>query len=314
MMYTDTMENNNGYPIKVAARMTGLTAHIIRAWEKRYQALVPKRTSGNRRIYSEQDIKKLNLLRDATSLGFRIGEIANNSIEQLEKLIEDAGGAKPSGVEKTGNISGHESAYVERAIRSILDYDDAGLEELLEKAMVDLGEVNVVEKVIVALLQRIGDMWESGEMRTSQEHMASAIIRTFIGNLISLNSDLSGAPHLLVTTPTSHVHENGALVAAMIGSSDGWRVTYLGPDLPAEEIAAAAHRKNSRAVALSLIYPADNPPLVAEIKKIRKLLPDGTFMVLGGHAAESYRPLLTDLDDVVIGDLADFRKLLRKLR
>jgi len=74
-------------PINVAARRAGLTAHVIRAWERRYEAIVPERTSKGRRLYSEWEIQRLVLLRQAVDLGHRISEIADLPIEDLRVLV-----------------------------------------------------------------------------------------------------------------------------------------------------------------------------------------------------------------------------------
>ena len=86
-----------GYPIKVAVRRTGLTAHAIRVWEKRYSAVTPVRTPTNRRLYSEADIERLQLLRRATLAGHSIGQIAGLPIDDLRTLVarEEAAPARP---------------------------------------------------------------------------------------------------------------------------------------------------------------------------------------------------------------------------
>jgi DNA-binding transcriptional MerR regulator len=81
------MANNYKYPIKVVSQMTGLSVHVIRAWEKRYNVVEPDRTDTNRRLYSEEDIEKLKLLNDAVHHGHHIGGIANLSLLELKKLI-----------------------------------------------------------------------------------------------------------------------------------------------------------------------------------------------------------------------------------
>lgn len=108
--------------------------------------------------------------------------------------------------------------------------------------------------------------------------LASAVVRTSLGNLRRGFGPTSSAPSLVVATPTAQMHELGALIVAMIAASDRWRVTYLGPSLPAEEIAGAAHQSQARAVALSLVYPGDDPFLRGQLVK----LPAGVSR--GGHA------------------------------
>ncbi len=115
--------------------------------------------------------------------------------------------------------------------------------------------------------------------------------------LQNLNSAYTTRPRLVATT----------------AASDGWRVTYLGPSLPAEEIAGAAHQSHARAVALSLVYPDDDPFLRGELVKLRRGLGDGVVLV-GGRAADAYRDVLGEIGAVWLEHLSDFRKQLEVLR
>src|SRR5512133_1309735 len=74
------------YSIKAVAKLTGLTPHVIRVWEKRYGAVKPHRTDTNRRMYSESDVHRLGMLRHATTAGHSIGNIANLPEDRLAKL------------------------------------------------------------------------------------------------------------------------------------------------------------------------------------------------------------------------------------
>jgi methanogenic corrinoid protein MtbC1 len=96
--------------------------------------------------------------------------------------------------------------------------------------------------VIVSLLHRVGERWYEGSLRIAQEHLASAVVRGFLGSQREVFDYPETAPTLVVTTPAGQLHELGALVVATAAASEGWRATYLGPNLPAEEIAGAAEQ------------------------------------------------------------------------
>jgi MerR family transcriptional regulator, light-induced transcriptional regulator len=91
-------------------------------------------------------------------------------------------------------------------------------------------------------------------------------------------------------------------------------VTYLGAGLPAEDIAEAAVRTRARAVALSLVYPAGDPAVAHELRRLRTLLPDRVTMLAGGAAASAYRAQLDETDIRILGDLGELRAMLRALR
>jgi methylmalonyl-CoA mutase cobalamin-binding subunit len=106
---------------------------------------------------------------------------------------------------------------------------------------------------------------------------------------------------VIVGTPSGPHHEIGALLAAAAAAAQGLRVTYLGPDLPASSIAEAAGLTGARAVALSLIYPADDFGLEAELRSLRSLLPAGVTLIIGGQAAR-----LGDWEDLSPARVARF--------
>ena len=103
-------------------------------------------------------------------------------------------------------------------------------------------------------------------------------------------------------------------MAAAAAASEGWKVTYLGANLPAEEIAAAALQKGAGVIALSIVYPADDPHLERELTRLRRMLGDGPHLIAGGRAAPSYRPVLDAISGHLVEDIQSFRSALRRLR
>jgi methylmalonyl-CoA mutase cobalamin-binding subunit len=144
--------------------------------------------------------------------------------------------------------------------------------------------------------------------------VASAVIRSFLENLESVYFSTDSAPSAVIGTPLRQNHEIGALIACNTASSEGWRITYLGSSLPAEEIAAAATRRGASVVALSLVYPLDDPYLSTELKKLRRILGDETEIIVGGRAAPGYSDALKDISAKVVSNIAEFRETLRSAR
>jgi len=122
------------------------------------------------------------------------------------------------------------------------------------------------------------------------------------------------APLLVVATLTGQLHELGALLVAAVATSLGWRVAYLGVGLPALEIAGAVHQASARAVALSLVYPDDDPHLPGEVLRLRAALPPVMPLLIGGRAAASYRPALGDAQATFIGSLDELFTALNAIR
>ena len=305
------------YSIKLVARRTGLSAHAIRIWEKRYNAVLPERTKTNRRLYSDADMERLLLLHKATLDGHAIGQIAKLPTEQLRQLhhaVEAAGSGKvaPAPTNKTELVSPGE--VLENCLHFVKHLDSERLQRALEDAEVALSRPRFIEQLIAPLLQKIGELWRDGTLRVIHEHMATAVTRSFLGNVRSAYDVPETAPGVVTTTPVGQLHELGALMASATASAEGWRVTYLGPNLPAEEIAAAARQNQARAVALSIVYPTDDPRLEPELQKLRRLLPGDVALLIGGRAAVNYRTTLEMLGVQLIKDMASFSAILEALR
>ncbi len=102
-------------------------------------------------------------------------------------------------------------------------------------------------------------------------------------------------------------------MAATTAASEGWRVTYLGPDLPAEDIAVAAREGGARAVALSIVYPKDGQALAEQLRVLRRELPAATAIIVGGQGAVAYRSIVAEIDAVDLPDLVALRAMLAEL-
>jgi DNA-binding transcriptional MerR regulator/methylmalonyl-CoA mutase cobalamin-binding subunit len=311
-----TMNHEQGYPIRVVARRIGLTSHVIRVWEKRYGAVSPRRTPTNRRLYSDSDVERLRLLHRATLTGHSIGQIAQWPTERLRDLLvsDDVVAPTPPSTTNAQLVGPSPQPILDASLEAVERLDAATLEEILAQASVVLSQPDLIEQVIVPLMYRIGDRWHEGTLRVAHEHLASAVVRTSLGSLSRGFSPSLPAPTLVAATPTGQLHELGALIVATTAASNGWRVTYLGPSLPAEEIAGAAHHTPARAVALSLVYPPDDPFLRGELIKLQRGLPEGTALLVGGQAYDTYQDVLEEIGALVLKDLPDLRKHLDLLR
>ena len=302
-----------GHPIKVAVRRTGLSAHVIRVWERRYGAVAPARTETNRRLYSDDDIARLQWLQRAVQAGQSIGRIARLPTDQLVKLAGAGREAAPSTPGPTAG-DGRGGEFLEGSLAAVRDLDAESLQDHLARASVALSQRALLEEVVQPLMERIGRMWQEGALRVAAEHMATAVVRGFIGGLRPGPAANGAAPRVVATTPAGQMHELGALIASLAATSEGWNSTYLGPDLPAEEIAGAAAATGARAVLLSIVYPGDDPRLGGELIKLGGLLGEEVALLAGGRAAPQYAPFLERAGALTPATLDDLRDSLRLLR
>jgi DNA-binding transcriptional MerR regulator/methylmalonyl-CoA mutase cobalamin-binding subunit len=203
------------------------------------------------------------------------------------------------------------------AIGRIARLDDAVLAKLeqdLQRAAVGLSGPVLIGEVVLPLVERIGDLWQSGDLRIAQEHVATGEIRYFLSGLLHRQRVREGAPQLVVATPCGQAHELGALLVAVVAASLGWKVTYLGADLPAEEIAAVASSARAQGVALSLVYPAGDPAVAGELTRLRSFLPDSAAILLGGRAAAGYLHMIESSGFTRIESIAELPEILARIQ
>lgn len=303
------------YPVKAVTMRTGLSPHVLRVWERRYGAVAPRRSGVNRRLYKEADISRLILLKRAVDAGHAIGRIAALPDDVLVRLAP-ASGARVPATAASNEVQGFESAeeHLDRADRAARAMDGIALESVLEQAAVDLSRPVLIEQVVLPLVERIGDLWQSGDLRIAHEHVATGVIRYFLSGLLHRQRVREGAPQLVVATVSGQAHELGALLAAAVAASLGWKVTYLGSDLPAEEIAAVACATRARGVALSMVYPAGDPAAAGELARLRGFLPDSAAILLGGRAASGYLPMIESSGFTLLESISDLAESLAQIQ
>lgn len=308
-MPTNAGQQDRRHPIGVVAERTGLSLDVLRVWERRYGVVAPTRSPGGQRLYSDDDIVRLRLLHAATRGGRSISQVAHLATSELGSLVaEDEEGRARAGGEPSPP-PGEE--YVVQAMERALQLDGEGLEVVLRRAMVSLGLWGFAQGVVTPLLRRIGDGWHAGQVTPAQEHLASAAIRRVLLSGTDLLLRGSGSGGMVVATPSGDRHEIGALLVAAGASLEGWQVTYLGSDLPVDEIAAAAVETEARAVALSVGYVTDHEYTLQQLRALRAQLPADVALLLGGAVGSGLAHDLAGTGIRVLEDLAALRMVLR---
>ncbi len=310
------MVDEHKYGIKTVATQTGLTQFTIRAWENRYNVVTPLRTETNRRLYSDADISRLTLLRLVTEAGHSIGRIAGLPTEELLGLIDTNRMILQVPTIAKGVVSEETSlrVYIASCLAAVKQFEARTLESTLFAASVAFSEPVFLEKLITPLMQEIGEQWRIGALRIAHEHLAAAVVRTLLGGICQGVDVSASMPPLVVATPRGQFHEIGALIAGTTAASEGWEVTYLGPNLPAEEIVGCAVQNSAKAVGLSIIYPTDDRNIANELRKLRRGLEEDVPVFIGGSGAVAYDSVINSMGAVRINDMPTFRRELEALR
>jgi len=305
MPQPDASRTTPRHSIAVVSRRTGLTQLLLRAWERRYQVVEPSRTDTGRRLYTDEDVERLTLLRILTDNGYRIGDVVGRPPAELRTLAAEAAPAPapaPSG--RTGTADPR--TYLSEALDAVQAMDQHRLESVLERASVDLAIPVLRRGLIQPLMIQIGERWREGTLRVAQEHMATAIVKTFLSSLNARQTVADGSPLLAVATPSGDLHEMGALLATSHALEVGWDVLYMGPNLPAEEIAGGIRLRTARALFLSIVYPPGDAGIGEQILLLRRLLDPDFPVIVGGRAAGSYQEILDKAGAIRVDGPGDF--------
>lgn len=297
--------------IQLAARKSGLSTHLIRMWQKRYGAVAPQRSESNRRLYSEAEIERLKLLRAVVHAGHRIGDVARLSDEELRRLVAE-GASTPAAPDP--GVPARPADVIDAAIAATRDMDLDRLRRVLAQASASFGFRGSLERFFTPFLHAVGNLWREGVLTAAHEHFASAAVRTFLLASPRTFAVAGVPPALVVVTPAGQLHEVGAILAAAAAGDLGWRVIFLGTSLPAAEIAGAVIQNGARAVALSIVYPPDDPQIPQELRALRQALPAGLPILAGGRAAPAYADVLREIAAELVPDLRALEAVLDRLR
>jgi DNA-binding transcriptional MerR regulator/methylmalonyl-CoA mutase cobalamin-binding subunit len=301
------------HPIGVVAERTGLSPDLLRVWERRYRAVEPSRATDGQRLYSDTDVERLRLLRLTTLAGRSIRQVAKLATEELTQLVREDEAARQRATrweERAVPVSVGEN--VERALELARAVDAPGLESLLRRTAAAFGVPLFLDAVVAPLLRVMGEEWKAGRLTVAQEHLATAMIQRVLEGMIHFLVPPHGAPNLLVATLSGEQHKMGALLAATAAAAEGWRVTYLGPDLPADEIAAAAVAAGARVVGVSIVHLAEPERTLTELRTVRTRLPASVPLLAGGAGAVALASELNGDGIHVVGDLSELRGALRR--
>ena len=265
------------YPISAAAKLTGIPLDTLRAWERRYRAVMPKRSERGR-VYSEEQVKRLVLLRQAVQQGHSIGQVAGVGDRQLRELLD-----KSSSLSARGPVKVSASQEVLTPILQALDRFDyvATDREINRLAAAMASPRDFVHQAALPLMRAIGERWHAGKCSIAQEHMLTNLLSALLASLVRTYSPSNPPARALLATPSNERHAFPTLAAAMLTAIGGLGVIYLGTDLPAADIVLAARKSEADIVLLSL-STTPGPETLEEINHMARKLPRSSALWLGG--------------------------------
>ena len=264
------------YSVAATAKLTGLTPETLRAWERRHSWVVPLRDERGRRLYDTAMIDRLALLQRLTGRGHPIRHVAALDSGALQDLLEEAA--------HTGY--GAVDGLAEQMMQAVVDYRIDVLDRQLAIAIATLPAAMLVGQVVAPLLYEVGARWAEGRLSIAQERLLSSLLRVRLLSVIN-SHPRERPPRLLFATLPGERHEHGLLIAALLASTAGAPLLYLGTELPGPELARAANQLRVRAVGLSCVDAGLSEEALPQIVDLERRLAPGIEVWLGGAQAES---------------------------
>lgn len=269
---------SSSYPISAVAKLTGIPLDTLRAWERRYQTVSPRRVARGR-LYSEEQIKKLVLLRRAVERGHAIGQVAGLGERQLRDLL-DRGSA--SAAESPAPKRQDAQEILIPVLRALDRFDYAATDREINRLGAAMGSPrDFVHQVALPLMRTIGERWHDGQCSIAQEHMLTNILSALLASLVRTYSPSNPPARALLATPSNERHAFPTLAAAMLTAVGGLGVIYLGTDLPAADIVLAARKSEADALLLS-ISAKPGVETLEELNHVAHKAPRSTALWLGG--------------------------------
>ena len=230
------------YSIKELEKLSGIKAHTIRMWEKRYNLIDPHRTQTNIRCYTDCDLKKILNVAVLNRHGIKISNIARlNEAELKEEII------------RVSNVSHSHQNIVDSLIVSMIELDDYKLTGILEKSISKIGLKETAIEVLYPFLEKVGILWQAGDVNPVQEHFVSCLIRQ---KIIAATDRLPNtfnpkAKKFLLLLPEGEWHELGLLFAQYLLRESGHEVIYLGQSVPYSDVLATGATREFDHILLS---------------------------------------------------------------
>ncbi|MCK5506227.1 MAG: MerR family transcriptional regulator [Thermodesulfovibrionia bacterium] len=279
------------YSIKDLERLSGIKAHTIRIWEKRYELVQPGRTSTNIRLYSDSDLKRILNVSVLNRNGIKISRIAGMDESEIN--------------EKVTIISRDSSDYdslIENLVVAMVDLDDRKVEKLLSKSFIQVGFEECILKIAYPFLGRIGTLWQTGAINPAQEHFISNLIRQkLIVGIDSLIPVENSVPkHFLLFLPEGELHELGLLFYSYLLQKRGHRVTYLGQWVPLKEMVEASSSLDIGYLLTSITSVHSGEELTTYLDSLSGSYPEKTIFI-SGYQVEN-------LEDQLPGNMIRLRR------
>jgi len=277
-------------PIRTVSIMTGVNPVTMRAWERRYSLITPQRTPKGHRLYTQQDVNRINRIVELLNQGISVGHV---------KPLLDQPTTDTTAPSTTGDVDTWKE-HQDKMLGAIESFDEQALDSTYNDAL-SLYPLDIVnQRLTNPLLRLLGERWKKRETGIAEEHFFSVYLRNKLGTRIHHMNQRRHGPLLLLACLPGEQHETGLLFFALAAVSSSYRALVLGANTPLQQIPGVLDKRPCAGVILSGsskpargIINSDIPELIRQIK-----IP----VFIGGDTSVSYREKLEQGGAICLGE------------
>ena len=272
------------YSIKDIEKMSGIKAHTIRMWERRFGLVIPKRTDTNIRYYSDEDLRNILNISILNQNGLKISKIAKYNKDELR--------------EKVANLLDNPDKYahvIDAMLFSMLEIDENTFNNSFANALQEYGFEKLIENIMFPFLERIGILWQTDSIKPAQEHFIVNLLRQKIINAIEKEAPYKENENnkIIFFLPEGELHELGLLYHSYIARKKGFEVVYLGASVPIEDLKEVQRVSKAKAFFSAHLTAIDKQDLENMFVYFRETFSNLPFYVTGLQIKE-LNPTLPD--------------------
>jgi DNA-binding transcriptional MerR regulator len=287
------------YPIRTVSDLTDVNAITLRAWERRYELLDPVRKASGHRLYTQAHIDLITRVVGLLDRGMRIGQIkAQLEAENSEFMTSDQA------------VNDVWKRYVDRMIAAVIQFNEAGLEDVYGEALALYPVDKVTEKLLMPLLAELGRRWEKDEGSIAEEHFFCFYLRNKLGARFHHRVRAGKGPKLLLSCLPGDRHETGLLLFALTANAAGYQPILLGADMPLDDLPDVVKKTGCQAIILSGFLQPGTELLEHALPALARQSQVPVF--LGGHASAQVHDMVKRAGVNVLG--TDLNSGITKLR
>lgn len=290
-----------GFRIKSVASMTGLSTHVIRKWEERYELLHPRREANDYRMYTEEDIQLLLYVKSRLAQGESIGELSQAGIRDVRRSMQQA----------PISLSGIPPAY-QQDTRHIIHSAQTRQVEVIQRILTEwitrTGLEQALERIVFPVLRLIGELWHNGRISISGEHAVTRVIRQHLVAALRAGRPVGQARAIIACVPGEY-HEIAPLTAAFLLQNRGWQTMYLGSNVSFDLLDLALRRSQANLMILSCTTEPGSTIGQGWLKTAGQRFQPRCHVMVGGSGFAGYTDHLAQYGIAHIKHMRDVTKL-----